>query len=242
MSHYTMKNDPPLYLWADMTCGLGHRRRLETLQTAWGTPALWNWADTPSVPGIAVVDDYQYTVESFKKLKDAGHLVVYFTEFERDYPVDIIINQNYGAENLSYSAPISLLGTRFFMLRQDYPSLVRYGHGAIFDADSVNRKLSPLEFSQTMAESRAIICSAGLTAYEALYLEKPLLLRMVAENQRRTYEGLIDNGYAVPYNDVTQERLKFGWIPTVKPGRTIVDGNGPSRIAEALRLTWAMSH
>ncbi len=141
-----------------------------------------------------------------------------------------------------YAAPIQLLGHRFFQLRQDYLTVQRYGHGAIFDADSVNRKLSPLEFSQTMAESRAIICSAGLTAYEALYLEKPLLLRMVAENQRRTYEGLIDNGYAVPYNEVTQERLKYGWIPKVRSGKELVDGEGPSRVVQALHIMWDQTH
>ncbi len=237
-----MKNEPILYLHADLTCGLGHRRRLETLQTAWGTPAEWIGTEIPSLPGICVVDDYSYTVESFRKLKANGHLVVYFTEFANNYPVDILINQNIGAEKMVYSASIQLLGTRFFMLRQDYLTVQMYGHGAIFDADSVNRKLSPLEFAQTMAESRAIICSAGITAYEALYLEKPLLLRMVAENQRRTYEGLIDKGYAVPYNEVMEGRLKHGWIPTVKSGRGIVDGEWPGRVAKALRLMWEQTH
>jgi hypothetical protein len=235
-------NNPILYLHADLNCGLGHRRRLETLQTAWDAPSEWFGTDIPSVAGICVVDDYCFTVQSFQELKANGHLVAYFTEFANDYPVDILINQNIGAEKLKYNAPIQLLGTRFFMLRQEYLTVQKYGHGAIFDADSVDRKLSPLEFGQTMAEAKAIICSAGITAYEALYLEKPLLLRMSAENQRRTYEGLIDNGYAIPYNDIAIERLSYGWIPTVKSGRNLVDGLGPSRVCQALRLMWEQTH
>ncbi len=237
MFHYAM-NKPPLYLRADSKCGLGHVRRLQALERAWGASANWEGTEIPEVPGICVVDDYYCTEQSFKAWKDAGHLVAYFTEFPCNFAVDIIINQNIGAENLKYNVPVRLLGTHYFMLRQDYLTVQHYGHGAIFDADSVNRKLSPLEFTQTMAESRAIICSAGLTAYEALYLEKPLLLRMVAENQSRTYHGLIDNGYAVPYNDVNKERLKWGWIPTVKSGRSLVDGRGPQRVVQALLMAW----
>ena len=229
---------PNLYLSADSKCGLGHVRRLQALEWAWGELANWERSDIPEVPGICVVDDYYYTEQSFQKWKDAGHLVAYFTEFPCNFAVDIIINQNFGADKLRYDVPVKLLGTSYFMLRQNYLTVKSYGHGAIFDADSVNRKLTPLEFTQTMAESRAIICSAGLTAYEALYLEKPLLLRMVAENQSRTYHGLIDNGYAVPYNDENKEKLKWGWLPTLKSGRSLVDGRGPLRVVKALEMAW----
>lgn len=185
-----------------------------------------------------MIDDYYYPDQGFYLWKDLGNLVVSFTEFAVNTPADIIINQNIGAEELEYSNPLCLLGTSYFMLRQDYRAFDKDTRGHIFDADSVNRKMTPLEFSQTMAGARAIICSAGLTAYEALYLEKPLFLRLSAENQRRTYTKLIDKGYALPYNDENIERLSYGWIPTLKSGREVVDGFGPRRVCQAILSEW----
>jgi hypothetical protein len=72
-------------------------------------------------------------------------------------------------------------------------------------------------------------------------LNKTVFLRCVAENQRRTYSFLIDNGWAYPYNENYKRKLEQGWIPTSQ-GRLLVDGKGAKRVAESILERWYATH
>lgn len=230
---------PDLFIIADSKCGLGHIRRQQVLEAQWkkiGGKVIWGH---PTSHGVVSIDDYYF--EDWKR--DAwmlfNHLVVYWTEFEGDFHADIIVNQNIGAEELKYpNAKRTLLGPKYFQLREELKSIQVYSHENVFDADSVNRGLSPEEFTVCLASARAVICSAGLTAYESIYLNKPTFLRCAAENQQRTYDFLIENGFAYPYNDEMQKKLYYGWLPHMSLGKLLVDGKGAERVAKEILKEW----
>lgn len=232
---------PDLFILADSKCGLGHVRRQQVLEAQWkhmGGKVKWS-QPFKSDFGIVSIDDYYFKDDYRVQLRDWGYLTVYWNEFEGDFHSDLIINQNIGAEELKYpNAKYVLAGSKYFMLRENIMSLQISGNELIFDCDSVNRGLSPDEFSKTMASARAIICSAGLTAYEAIYLRKPVFLRLAAENQRRTYDRLIEGGWAYAYTPEMKERLQYGWLPEVKDGRLLIDGKGPERVANRILFEW----
>jgi hypothetical protein len=214
----------------------------------WGGKTVWLRRDyvvgDAIEKGVMVIDDYYYPREEMQAWRHLGFQVVCFTEFKGDFPADVIVNQNIGAEKMRYNNPMTLLGTRFFMLRQEYLTIDPINSmGGIFDADSVNRKLSPSEFAHTLAEARVIICSAGLTVYEALYLDKPVLLRCAAENQKNTYDNLIQGGYCLPYTKEYLDKVKMGWTPETKGmGKLLIDGEGPNRVVHMIKYQWERIH
>jgi spore coat polysaccharide biosynthesis predicted glycosyltransferase SpsG len=234
---------PDLYILADDKCGLGHVRRQQVLEAKWknaGGEVYWH---QPTRPGILVIDDYYYPNADRLIWMGLNNLVVYFTEFEGVFDCDVVVNQNIGAEELNYpNSKLKLLGTQYFLLRDHYKNIRPTGGEAIFDADKVDRKLEPLEFARCLASSRAVICSAGLTAYESIYLQKPTFIRLSAENQQRTYDRLISGGWAFPYDDTRASMLNYGWLPEVKDGKNLIDGYGADLVAWNLYTLWEKTH
>lgn len=228
---------PTMYIRADMKCGLGHIRRCQVLESAWlregGTV---KWQD-PETPGILVVDDYYYDTQEKGMWKAFGNLVVSNSEFpEQSAESDIYINQNVGAETLTYHspAPIMLLGPQYFHLGEHFKNIHSDEGSYTFDADSVKRGLDPIQFAEALSGASKVICTPGLTAYEALYLNKTVFLRPGGENVRLIYKGLIEGGYAYAHTPENAEKWKRGELPALKPGREVVDGHGAERVVRAI--------
>lgn len=243
---------PLLLIHADRSCGLGHVRRCQVLEAEWESRGCKTfWVDPNEIvadalmPCVVVIDDYYYTNAEMQTWRDKGFLVVCFTEFDEYCVADILINQNIGAEMMRYENPITLLGPRYFMLRQEYLTIQPINSmGGIFDADSALRKLTPSEFAHALAEARVVLCSAGLTVYEALFLDKPILLRMSAENQQNTYNKLVEYGYCLPFSEKNLHKVQMGWTPLTKGmGKTLLgDGQGPRRVADVILGEWEKRH
>ena len=202
---------PPLYLWYDRDCGLGHKLRCQTLGNEWlGRGGIVHFSGEPTVPAVIVFDDYS-GVDADRALWQCANLTVVI----EDRPLadlitcDVLLNQNYGAEKLRYNTTgRMLLGAQYFMLRDDYCTLNVKEKIEVFDADAQDRKLDAGRFARTVASAEVIVCSAGCTAHEALYLKKTMLLRLSAPNQLVPYEALINDGYALPENSDSERRAR----------------------------------
>ena len=231
---------PDLRLWYDNKCGLGHVMRCRTLERAWNRLG-GSCKHGPSYRSgdIVVFDGYYFTNEQKHQVMQDGNIVVSYAEFAEPVVSNIIINQNLGAETYHYPfADVQLLGVEYFHLRDELKSLVPTSGTEVFDCDSVNRSLSPLDFSVRMANAKAVICASGLTAYESIYLGKPTLLRMVAENQKLTHTMLLKRGWAYPATADNIARAYVGFAFEAPSPKTLVDGNGADRVAKQILEYW----
>jgi spore coat polysaccharide biosynthesis predicted glycosyltransferase SpsG len=219
--------------------------RCRTLEKAWnriGGSCKHNNAE-PLPHEIVIFDGYYYTNEEKHQTILNGNIVVTITEFDSPVVSHIIVNQNLGAEKYSYPfADVQLLGTDYFLLRDE----IRYANAewgiSIFDADKVNRSLSPGEFALKLSTAKAVICSAGQTAYESVYLGKPTLIRMVAENQKLTHTMLIKHRWAHPATPHNIESLEHGVYFNRPQAKTLIDGEGADRVAKEIYQYWKSKH
>lgn len=234
-------NSPNLYLLPATNQGLGHVMRSRTIGQSWnamfGGLTYRGVVDPAHVAtGVVVFDNYLATQDDFDYWGKFGHTVVAYTDFNSPVNADIVVNQNIGAR--VNSSGKNLLGPLYFALREEYFGLKIDVAGGVFDADAQDRKLDPLEFAQRMALASCVITSAGTTAYEALYLGKPLILRLKTDNQELTYNGLINGGYALPDTDKNVSRAYDNWLPELRDGRYLVDGLGARRVCRAIFQIW----
>ena len=239
----TFKNQvPPLYLWYDKNCGLGHKLRCQTLGNEWlRRGGAVHFSGEPTAPAVIVFDDYSRD-DSMCALWQCANLTVVI----EDRPLadlitcDVLLNQNYGAEKLRYNTTgRTLLGVQYFMLRDEYRTRNVTGTLEVFDADAQDRKLDAGKFALQMAMAKVVVCSAGLTAHEALYLHKPMLLRCSAPNQLVPYEALIADGYALPENSDSEKRARSDKNYLAKVvGQHLIDGRGVERVADVLLEEW----
>lgn len=75
-----------------------------------------------------IVDSYRVDRDYFLELKNKIRLLCYIDDLNRFvYPVDILINGNFGAENMSYQRyepdEVLLLGTRYNLIRKEFQNL-----------------------------------------------------------------------------------------------------------------------
>ena len=236
---------PDLRLRYDKTCGMGHIMRCRTLEKAWNRlgGACKHSESRALAHEIVVFDGYYYTNEAKHAAMLDGNIVVSLTEFNIPTVSHIVINQNLGAERFSYPfADVQLLGTDYFLLRDE----VRYANAewgiGVFDADSANRSLSPEEFATKLASAKAVICGAGMTAYESIYLGKPTFIRMVAENQKLTHTMLIKHRWAFPATPHNIENLEHGVYFNRPVAKSLIDGEGADRVAKAIYDYWKSKH
>lgn len=231
-------NSPTIQFRPNRVAGLGHIMRVATLESAWKSM----FGDTIVDDGyadIVVVDDYTVTNEQRAKLM-LDSFVVSYTEFNHEHLADIAVNQNLGAN--AYGAHKNLNGPRYYAIRREYLGMSVSSDGGVFDADAEKRGLTPYEFSRKMARASAVVTAAGLAAYEALYLGKPLLLRCIADNQELSYRNLIAQEYAVPAESKYIHMAERGILPPLKSGRMLVDGLGASRVAREIFIQWRETH
>ena len=218
--------------------------RSRALQNAWkamfGDDMTVGDGNIPKESGVVVFDDYDATDDVRATWVRKGHIVISYTDFNERQLADMVVNQNVGAKAACWFK--SLCGPRFFALRDEYFNLRTDASGGVFDADAEKRNLDSLEFAHRMALASCVITAAGITAYEALYLGKPLLLRCVADNQELTYNGLISGGYALPANDANVSRAHDGTLPELRSGRTLVDGLGAGRVCREIFNLWRQLH
>ena len=235
-----MNNIPDLYLLPDRNCGLGHVRRSSAIGEAWEKAGgnvyikfvLGKWLEEGT---IILIDGYHFPVSLYDLYRRQGNIVVAMDDRGVQPPCDILVNYNLGADKLRYdhSRSTILAGPDYFPVSgvlgvRDLVS----SNGEPFDCESVNRQLSHFDFAKRMAQARYIICSASVTAYEALYLGKSIFVKCTAENQRVSYNGIIRSGLAQPFvNDSVCRALSPGPNPR---GRQVIDGLGGRRIVEAI--------
>ena len=238
---------PDLYLKVDTVHGLGHKMRTWAIAEEYlgrGGAVHWQWEKLPSEMSVVIFDGYDFTNHDRKRWMSAGHLVVTLDDFERaDFTTHILINYNYGTERLSvFSQPkipnisITLLGTKYFPLRNDYLGLISTDGVVPFDADAVGRQMPPSLFAKNMAEASYILSSAGGTVYEIMYLCKPMLLRRANNTQAVTYHNVINDGLALPDTPENREAMES---PNIRRHyasclRGLVDGKGAGRIVEEI--------
>ena len=238
---------PDLYLKVDTASGLGHKMRTWAIAEEYlkrGGAVKWIWDRFPSEMSVVIFDGYRFTNVERQRWMSFGHLVVTLDDFERsDFITHVLINYNYGTEKLAvFSQPkipnisITLLGTRYFPLRNDYHILVSTDGTLPFDADSVGRQMPPDLFAREMAKASYILSSAGGTVYEIMYLCKPMLLRKANNTQSVTYHNVINDGLALP--DTPENRAAME-SPNIRRHyasclRGLVDGKGASRIVEEI--------
>lgn len=231
-------NSPTIQFRPNRVAGLGHIMRAATLESAWKSM----FGDTVVSEGyadIVVVDDYTVTNEQRAKLM-LDSFVVSYTEFNHEHLADISVNQNLGAS--VFGGRKNLNGPRYYAIRREYFGLPTRADDGVFDADAEKRSLAPVEFARKMACASAVITATGLAAYEALFLEKPLLLRCVADNQELSYRNLIAQEYAVPAESKYIHMAERGILPPLKSGRMLVDGLGASRVAREIFIQWRETH
>lgn len=238
-------NNPNLYLEPNVICGLGHIMRSRTIGQMWsamfGGMTYSEHTDPEKLAcGVVVFDDYDTGQEWIDYWKELGHTVVVYNDFNVPLEADVYVNQNIGARCVAGGK--NLLGPRYFALREDYFGLRINTDGGVFDADAEKRNLDPKEFAQKMALASHVVTAAGITAYEALYLGKQVLLRKVSDSQELTYTNLIGQGYAEPATDKNVERAGLGDQFTLRDGRFLVDGLGAGRVCKAIMDAWRNSN
>ena len=232
-----------LHLHLDKSPGLGHQRRLLAIAQEWmnrggKTERFLN--KKPVGPAVHLFDGYSFGNDEFTTAKKTGGLTVVIDEKDKGYKADLVfvpalLKIYRGFDNYLY-------GPEYFPLRESFKQIpVKPDDGEpvqldeIFYCDSVGRSMHPNTFSYRMAQSKVIVCSAGITAYESLYLGKPTLLRYTAENQKANFLNLIGEGYALPFRDHNPQSLDFDTRQTLgEKGRSLVDGHGSKRIVDKI--------
>lgn len=102
--------------------------------------------------------------------------------------------------------------------------------------ENISLLVAPANFAQMMAGAAAVVCSASVTAYEALAMRKKLAVFAVAANQQGLGRILHDLGAAYDlgdWRDVTQQKLYdfFDYRQNRVVLETLVDPKGALRAA-----------
>ncbi len=230
--------------------GLGHVRRDQALADAWGKrggQVVYGFRTkfTHDLREIVVIDDYTVSNGVRADIYKSGQFVVLIDDEAKifdDY-ASLIINQNLGATSTMYPVT-SLCGPTYSMIR-DAVKVAPFGDsGGIVNMIGLKRKLNDKDSAKLLAQAQIVISGSGVTAYEALYLGKPLLLEVLAGNQMLTYTNLIAGNYA--YQNIPkslQELLEMNSVEFrvwANKGRLLVDGHGADRIINYLveNFTW----
>lgn len=241
---------PMMRFITNTTNGLGHVRRDQVLAEAWRkrggqTTHGFRHKFNHDLREIVIIDDYEVSNEVRRNIHKSGQFVVLIDDEAKilDNYVSLIINQNLGAVPQMYKVK-SLCGPTYSMIR-DAVKIAPFGEdGGIVNMIDLKRKLNDKDSAELMARAKIVISGAGVTAYEALYLGKPLLLELLAENQGMTYLNLIRRGYALQnLPESLQQLLDEGsteFRAWANSGRLLVDGHGADRIVNYLmeNFTW----
>jgi len=190
---------------------------------------------------VVVIDNYYATDAWRRSLRDDGHFVVALDELGGIREADLIVNKDIGVTHHLYpNVPKEnvLCGPSYFLLPHEAKSVTLSHNIPKFDADATGRSLSQKDFLSLMAQADIVSCSAGGTAYIALYMCKPVILRCVAENQRRTYEGFINKGYALPEEtfgaSLVLKQFPGLQVALIERGRALVPGHGVDLVMAAI--------
>lgn len=238
---------PDLYIWVDDSVGLGHKMQTLPIAEEWAKRGgVVFTSGTPSKPSIILFDGYAWQERAYALWHDAGHLVMVFDDHVRSpqLAAHVFIDKNHRAWQKGHAYPRVkqlCLGAAFMPIRQDYLGITVTEETDLFDADAPGRKMPPAEFAAHMAAAKVVACSAGITPYEALFLRKPILLRMVADNQAWTFEKLIEDGYAFPETQANLERFLSSENEREAQALRIgsfVDGMGAARICDTALREW----
>ena len=237
---------PKLFYWIDDSVGLGHKMQGQAILEAWQERGgNGSFTGTPTKLSVIVFDGYQWEDRARKLWKDAGHFVVTIHDVIGKYTCNLLIDKNYRAEYKSYAAASTtrmLLGVDYFPLRDIYKTLDPTEEVDVFDADSVSRALLPNDFARQMARAKVVVCSAGLTVYEALYLQKPIILRCATGNQRWTYDHLLADGLAIPADSYGPIFFLDDNVLRSRQRESLaglIDGHGAERIVVAITTSLA---
>lgn len=233
-----------LSIIVDESIGRGHWMRCHAIAEEWkerGREVIWQKLDTSAK--VVLVDGYSWTPKNIARFQAAGKQVVRIDDLGGGPSANGLINYNYGAGFDHYqlsNGVLALFGPQNAPIRKEIveqrnnvPDFRHISANDIFDCDAVNRSLDPDQFTQRLLRAKIIICSAGVTVYEALCLGRPVFLRCSSDNQVMTYNGLIANGYAIPATEslcVGEDTLHS----LSAKGQELIDGQGAVRISNFL--------
>lgn len=238
---------PDLYLWTDDSIGLGHKMRMFAIGEEWVMRGGNIYTGgMPSVPSIIIFDGYAWEDRAYQLWHDAGHIVVVMEDRIRNPNIaaHVFVDENHRAWARGHTYPRVrqlCFGVGYVPIRKDYKLVAVSESEDVFDADAVRRGVEPDEFVARMAKAKVVVCSAGVTAYEALFLRKPVLLRLAADNQKWTYQHLIADGYAFPEDpSILSKLLAFPENRQRQAMRIgeLVDGGGARRICDVALREW----
>ena len=237
----------PLHLHLDKSPGLGHQRRLLAIYQEWirrggKTERFVN--RRAKGPAVHLFDGYLFTTDDWTAANKAGGLVVCIAEKILVYPVDLVfipclINPQ---DKIQTECTDYFIGPQYFPLRDSFKQIPVKADDEqpvqvdeVFYCDAVNRSMHPNTFTYHMAQAKVIVCSSGITAYESLYLGKPTLLRLSADNQKSNFFNLVSGKYALPFRDVNPVSLEYDVRKRLSgAGRSLVDGYGSERIVDEI--------
>lgn len=245
-----MSITPRLHIILDDSVGLGHRARCWAIAEEWlrrKGAVTWGLSGIGTDKVVMLFDGYNTDQQYRDFWREAGHIIVAQDDLGVTERAHVVINHAFDAdarmpEYVGRGHMQILMGPKYFPLRSDYAPLKPTTDGKVFDTDLVGRQMQPDEFARRMAAAPYVICSAGITVYEALYLRKPLLVRLAAENQRATYDGVLKRHWAWPDTPENRERISDPVLRqtiTISNGRHPVDSSGAKRIVDsALAAYW----
>jgi len=250
-----------------------------------------------------VLDSYEFERDLVPRLQRAGRKVLLFDDEGKrhSYSANIVLNQNVGAEGLTYRAPPSsqlLRGSRFALVRQEFldaapkrrprksipqeillslggshrthclhrlveaiasvwPSSVAVavaGGNIEDDARRIAEELSPgicvrpigepERMASLMANADLGVIGGGTTCWEMAYMGVPFLAVVLADNQARIVEELVQRGVALSLGtdrELTSESASQQFARVIgqpdllddmrAKGRELVDGHGGARVS-----------
>jgi len=191
------------------------------------------------------------------------------------YSADIVLNQNIYAEESFYKNRESyvnlLLGSKYLLLRQEFllAKRDRISHQSSknvliimggFDTHSVTEKVQHAlkntgvdmrvarhvtNIPELMTWADCAVSAAGTATYELAYMDVPIAMVIVAENQKRVAESMAKAGYGVNlgwYKDLQDDAIRgavaAALLESHGTGRatqsSLIDGYGTQRVLAEL--------
>lgn len=215
-----------------------------TLSDAWQSAQ----AVLSAYPGSWIAfDGYHFEQSDYLRAGDLGHRVLAIEDFERlsYYPVDLLLNQNIGAELFAYASGASahLLGTQYVLLRDEFllwrdwhrqtPEIAKKILVTLGGGDPDNQTLKVLKAVLSIEESLEVIVVVGGSnphlaqlAQEAADFPNVRIL----QNANNMPELMAWADMAISAGGSTCWELAFMGLPTV----TIVIAENQIEIAEGL--------
>jgi UDP-2,4-diacetamido-2,4,6-trideoxy-beta-L-altropyranose hydrolase len=208
-----------------------------------------------------IIDGYQFDTHVQQTMKAQGRRVLFIDDFGHcdRYVSDLVLNQNIYAAQSFYPD----LGPRYVLLRREFLQKkpapkqhekrnVLISVGGFDQQDMLNRlektfkkmgydvraAKNTIDMPALMQWADIAVTAAGTTAYELAYMNVPMIMIVMADNQQRVAEGMADAGYGINlgwHENVTDKMIHAAMKKSIfSPRKSIIDGYGADRVLSNL--------